>query len=75
MFPKSESAKFKALPHRDTITAVATLCTSLPSTVQRQFAIQDIIGQEMDAAITGQKEIDAALADMESRINDLLANI
>jgi multiple sugar transport system substrate-binding protein len=29
----------------------------------------------MSAAVSGQKEIDAALADMESRINDLLANI
>jgi multiple sugar transport system substrate-binding protein len=29
----------------------------------------------MSAAITGQKEVDAALADMESRINELLANI
>lgn len=70
-----ESENFKALPHRDTIAAVATLGTPLPSTVQRQFAIQDIIGQEMNAAITGQKQIDAALADMESRINELLANI
>ncbi|APG90571.1 extracellular solute-binding protein [Sinorhizobium americanum] len=70
-----ESDAFKKLPHRDTIAPIATLGTPLPSTVQRQFAIQDIIGQEMNAAITGQKEIDAALADMESRINELLANI
>ncbi|CDM63207.1 MULTISPECIES: ABC transporter substrate-binding protein [Rhizobium] len=70
-----DSDQFKALPHRDTISAIATLGTPLPSTVQRQFAIQDIIGQEMSAAITGQKEIDAALTDMEQRINELLANI
>jgi multiple sugar transport system substrate-binding protein len=69
------SDQFKALPHRDTISAIATLGTPLPSSVQRQFAIQDIIGQEMSAAITGQKEIDAALTDMEQRINELLANI
>ncbi|ENN86743.1 extracellular solute-binding protein [Rhizobium freirei PRF 81] len=69
------SAEFKTLPHRDTISAIALLGTPLPSTVQRQFAIQDIIGQEMSAAITGQKGVDAALADMESRINELLANI
>jgi multiple sugar transport system substrate-binding protein len=29
----------------------------------------------MSAAISGQKDVDAALADMESRINELLANI
>ncbi|MFS8047464.1 extracellular solute-binding protein [Rhizobium sp. BR 314] len=70
-----DSAQFKALPHRDTISSIAQLGTPLPSAVQRQFAIQDIIGQEMSAAITGQKGVDAALSDMESRINDLLANI
>ena len=43
--------------------------------MQRQFAIQDIVGEEMSAAITGQKDVDAALADMESRVNELLANI
>ena len=32
--------------------------------MQRQFAIQDIVGEEMSAAITGQKDVDAALADM-----------
>ncbi|MFP5078094.1 extracellular solute-binding protein [Rhizobium sp. YIM 134829] len=70
-----DSAEFKALPHRDTVAAIADLGTSLPSTVQRQFAIQDIIGQEMNSAVTGQKDVDAALSDMESRVNDLLANL
>ena len=70
-----DSAQFKALPHRDTISSIATLGTPLPSAVQRQFAIQDIIGQEMSAAISGQKDVDSALKDMESRINDLLANL
>lgn len=70
-----DSAEFKALPHRDTISVVAQLGKPLPSAVQRQFAIQDIIGEEMNAAITGQKEVDAALTDMETRINELLANL
>ena len=34
-----------------------------------------IVGEEMGAAITGQKDVDAALADMESRVNELLANL
>jgi multiple sugar transport system substrate-binding protein len=46
-----DSKEFKALPHRDTIASIATLGTALPSTVQRQFAIQDIIGQEMSSAM------------------------
>lgn len=70
-----ESAEFKALPHRDTIAPIATLGKPLPSAVQRQFAIQDIVGEEMSAAITGQKDVDSALADMESRVNELLANL
>lgn len=70
-----DSAAFKALPHRDTIAPIANLGKPLPGAVQRQFAIQDIIGEEMNAAITGQKEIDAALTDMETRINELLANL
>lgn len=70
-----DSAAFKALPHRDTISAVADLGRPLPSAVQRQFAIQDIIGEEMGAAVTGQKEVDAALTDMETRVNELLANL
>lgn len=70
-----ESDAFKALPHRDTISVVAQLGRPLPSEVQRQFALQDILGEELSAAITGQKEIDAALTDAETRVNELLANL
>jgi len=70
-----ESAAFKALPHRDTVPAIATLGTPLPPTVPRQFAIQNNVGEEMYAAMIGQKDVDAALADIESRTNDLLANL
>lgn len=70
-----DSDEFKALPHRDTILSVASIAKSLPSAVQRQFAIQDILGEEVASAVTGQKDIDAALTDAQSRINDLLANL
>jgi multiple sugar transport system substrate-binding protein len=70
-----ESAAFTALPHRDTILEVAKIGKPLPGTVQRQFAIQDIIGEEFNAAMSGQKDIDAALGDIETRVNDLLANL
>jgi multiple sugar transport system substrate-binding protein len=69
------SDAFKALPHRNTIAAVADLGKPLPSEVQRQFAIQDIVGEELSAAISGQKEVDAALTDAETRINDLLGSL
>ena len=69
------SDQFKALPHRDTISAVAELGRSLPPEVERQFAIQEIIGEELAAATSGQKDTDAALTDAETRINELLANL
>ncbi|HQZ11698.1 MAG TPA: extracellular solute-binding protein [Devosia sp.] len=70
-----DSAEFKALPHRSTILSIADIAKPLPAAVQRQFAIQDIIGEEMSSAMTGDKEIDAALTDAEARVNDLLANL
>ncbi len=69
------SDAFKALPHRDTLAPLAALGRPLPSAVQRRFAIQDIVGEEMNAAETGQKDTDAALTDAETRINELLANL
>jgi multiple sugar transport system substrate-binding protein len=70
-----DMAEFKSLPHRDTVGKVASTGTSLPAAVQRQFAVQDIIGEEMAAAITGKKDVDAALASAEKRVNELLANL
>jgi len=70
-----ESERFKSLPHRDNIAALATTGAPLPSEVQRQFAIQDIIGEELEPAIAGQKPVDEALADAEHRINDLLYHL
>lgn len=70
-----ESERFKTLPHRRNIAVLATTGTPLPSGVQRQFAIQDIIGEELEPAIAGQKPVDKALADAEHRINDLLYHL
>lgn len=73
--PIIESERFKALPHRSEIAKLASTGMPLPSTVQRQFPVQDIIGEEMAAAITGHKSVDAALADAEHRVNDLLFHL
>jgi multiple sugar transport system substrate-binding protein len=70
-----DSKEFAALPHRDTIMKIAKTGQALPAAVQRQFGIQDIIGEEVASAITGQKPVDAALADAEKRVNELLANL
>jgi len=70
-----DKPEFKALPHRESIAKIAETGRSLPGAVQRQFAIQDIIGEEVGAAVNGDKSVDEALSSAESRINDLLANI
>jgi multiple sugar transport system substrate-binding protein len=70
-----ESEKFKALPHRRNIAKLARTGSPLPGGVQRQFAIHDIIGEEMAPAISGRKSIDDALADAEERINNLLYHL
>lgn len=66
---------FLQLPNRKKLLSVTQTGKGLPSGVKRQFAIQDIIGEELAAAITGGKSIDEALADAEYRVNDMLAHL
>ena len=70
-----DSARWRALPHRTEVARLVDTAASLPAGVQRQFTIQQIISEEMESAITGQKPIDSALADAERRVNDLLFNL
>jgi multiple sugar transport system substrate-binding protein len=70
-----ESERFKSLPHRQNIAKLAVTGTPLAPEVQRQFALIDIIGEELAPAIAGQKSIDAALADAEHRVNELLFHV
>lgn len=70
-----DSPSFKALPHRVTYARLAQTGQPLPSGVRRQFPIENIIGEESGAAVTGTKSIDRALADAERRINELLSQI
>lgn len=67
--------EFKNLPHRANIAKIAQTGVSLPSAVLRQFAVKDIIGEGIAAAITGHKSVDDALTDAEYRVNDLLNNL
>ncbi|WP_068116527.1 extracellular solute-binding protein [Tropicimonas marinistellae] len=70
-----EMEEFQSLPHRDNIAEIAQTGQSLPPEVLRQFAIQDILGEEIAAAVHGDKSVEDALATAEKRVNDLLANI
>jgi multiple sugar transport system substrate-binding protein len=70
-----ESPAFKALPHRRNIAPVATTGRPLPGGVQRQNAIEGLVGEEVAAAFNGQKSTKRALADAERRVNELLAGL
>jgi multiple sugar transport system substrate-binding protein len=70
-----DDPRFKALPHRADIAPLASIGRPLPSNVQRQNAIEGIVGEEAAAAFTGQKPIERALADAERRVNDLLGQV
>lgn len=66
---------FRALPHRSDIASITRTGAQLPDGVQRQGAIQGLIGEELEAAVTGIKPIEKALADAERRVNDLYAQM
>jgi multiple sugar transport system substrate-binding protein len=68
-----ESAAFQQLPYRSGIAEVATIGRPLPSGVQRQNAIEGLVGEEIAAAFNGQKTTRQALVDAERRVNELLA--
>jgi multiple sugar transport system substrate-binding protein len=70
-----ETPKFRSQPHRADIAAMAATGEQLPDYVQRQSAIQGLIGEELEAAVAGAKPVDKALADAERRVNELLAQI
>jgi len=67
-----DSADFKALPFRSVLAPLSVNGTALPAAVRHQFGVQDIEGEEVASAMRGDKTIDAALADMEDRVNKLL---
>jgi multiple sugar transport system substrate-binding protein len=66
---------FTALPHRAAIAPIARNGRQLPGAVQRQSAIQGLIGEELESAVNGTKPIDRALADAERRVNDMFAQM
>lgn len=66
---------FAKLPHRSEIAAMAETGAQLPDYVQQQSAIQALIGEELQAAVTGAKPVEQALSDAERRTNELLSHL
>ena len=67
-----ESEAFKSLPFRSVLAPLSHNGTALPAGVRHQFGVQTIEGEEVAAAMRGDKPIDAALASAEERTNKLL---
>ena len=70
-----DSPEFRALPYRSGIAEVAAIGRPLPSGVQRQYAIEGLVGEEIAAAFNGQKSTRQALADAERRVNELFSQM
>ncbi len=68
------SEEFVSLPQRHSFGTLPDSLVGLPEGVIRQFSIMQLIGEEASSAINGDKSTEEALADAESRINELLAN-
>jgi multiple sugar transport system substrate-binding protein len=70
-----ESPRFQALPHRKDIAPLAENGRLLPPYVRRQAPIEGTVGEELAAAVAGQKPVAQALRDAERRVNELLAQL
>jgi multiple sugar transport system substrate-binding protein len=70
---RSRASQFASPPqeHRP----LAATGEQLPDFVQRQSAIQGLIGEELASAIAGTKSVDQALADAERRVDELLGQV
>ena len=67
--------RFMKLPHRADIAPLAAMGRQLPPYVQRQSAIEGLVGEEAAAAFTGQKSVPQALSDAERRVDALLGHL
>jgi len=65
------SEDYAALPHRDEYTRTASIARDTPASAQ-YGAIQDVLNRELQAIWLTGKSVDAALADAEMDVQDLL---
>jgi len=68
-----DSDAFKSLPFRTALAPLAQNGTALPAGVKHQFGVQTIEGEEVAAAMRGDKSIDDALTSADDRVNKLLS--
>ncbi|WP_377512811.1 extracellular solute-binding protein [Octadecabacter sp. R77987] len=66
-----ESDEYAALPHRDEYTGTAAIARDTPPS-ERYGAIQDVLNRELQAIWLTGKDVQAALADAEIEVQDLL---
>jgi len=67
-----ESGGIQGAAFRSDLAPLAKNGAALPAAVKHQFGVQTIEGEEVGAAMRGDKTIDAALGDADARINKLL---
>lgn len=67
-----DSAEFQELPFRSDIMSIPTNARHHPNTVNQQRVMFFTIGEELAAAVLGQKSVEQALADAEGRVNAVL---
>jgi multiple sugar transport system substrate-binding protein len=66
-----ESADYAALPHRAEYAGTAAIAKDTPPS-EKYGAIQDVLNRELQAIWLTGKSVDAALADAEAEVQDLL---
>jgi multiple sugar transport system substrate-binding protein len=66
-----ESADYAALPHRAEYAGTAAIAKDTPPS-EKYGAIQDVLNRELQAIWLTGKSADAALADAEAEVQDLL---
>jgi multiple sugar transport system substrate-binding protein len=66
---------FRSLRIARTLPSSRRIGRALPDGVMRQNAVEGLVGEEMAAAITGQKPVNQALRDAERRVNEFLAEV
>ena len=65
------SDEYKNLPHRDEYAETANIMADTPH-AEKYGAIQDLVGNNLIAILTGNKEMDATLKDVQNKMKKLL---
>lgn len=66
------SAEFKALPFRDGLAEITRTGVGMPGNVPVQRRVEALIGEDVGNAVVSGKPMDAALANIDKRVNATL---